>query len=508
MTNQEFIQILINKRSLTNLKPNARTQKVLLEQPIQQQLMVLTSFIEIDFSLLERLYLILNNTTTQPKCLFCGANVGFHKTTDRRGQIKTYCNSKCSNRCAIRKQKAETTSIEKYGVSHAPSAPEVRERIESTLLERYGVASPTKATTISEKIKATNRRKYGCDYPLNNKDVQKRAMQSNLDNHSNVLSTQDEKCKQKARYTFNKKYGTVVPAWIGINPKSIELVTNKEWLVEQHHTFKKSFTKIADELKLAPCTVGRWSKTHGIDTRRFSGSLGESKLAEFVASLLPGEDIVNGTRAIIPPQELDIYVPSHNLAIEFNGAFRHSEASGKDKEYHLSKTFACLQQNITLFHFFDFEWFNKPDIVKSYIRRYLGLSDVCSLDDDVKIKQHDSNTAEQFCLNNSLEQIPFDVCYGIEKQEEIYAMLYVRNNNLKYVQKNNVIVNGGFELLFNTIQQQASHKTWLYNTNLRFFDLPFQQDFVPLAFKEPQVYVFSKYTCWDCGYITWQHRND
>ncbi|WP_244278072.1 hypothetical protein [Gordonia westfalica] len=35
--------------------------------------------------------------------------------------------------------------------------------------------------------------------------------------------------------------------------------------------------------------------------------------------------------------ELDIYIPSKNIAVEFNGLYWHSEDAGKDRHYHQRK---------------------------------------------------------------------------------------------------------------------------------------------------------------------------
>lgn len=52
-------------------------------------------------------------------------------------------------------------------------------------------------------------------------------------------------------------------------------------------------------------------------------------------------------KTIIKPLELDFYIPSENIAIEFNGIYWHSEITGqKNKNYHLNKTELCEKQGI------------------------------------------------------------------------------------------------------------------------------------------------------------------
>jgi len=69
-------------------------------------------------------------------------------------------------------------------------------------------------------------------------------------------------------------------------------------------------------------------------------------------------EFIENTRQIISPLELDFHIPEHNLAVEVNGLYWHSEARGKDENYHLNKTQLCLKQNIRLIHIFEDEFIN------------------------------------------------------------------------------------------------------------------------------------------------------
>ena len=70
--------------------------------------------------------------------------------------------------------------------------------------------------------------------------------------------------------------------------------------------------------------------------------------------------------------ECDILVPSCKLAIEFNGLYWHSEAQGKDKNYHLHKTELAESKGYHLIHIFEDEWMEHKDIVLNKIRHFLG----------------------------------------------------------------------------------------------------------------------------------------
>lgn len=104
----------------------------------------------------------------------------------------------------------------------------------------------------------------------------------------------------------------------------------------------------------------------------YSISNKEKELCEFIEHL--GFEIIKNSRIVIPPKELDIYIPSKNIAIEFNGNYWHTELNNKDKNYHNNKTIECGKKNIQLIHIWEYEWDNHKDIVLSRIKSKLNLN--------------------------------------------------------------------------------------------------------------------------------------
>lgn len=101
-------------------------------------------------------------------------------------------------------------------------------------------------------------------------------------------------------------------------------------------------------------------------------SKAELEIAEFIKS--KGFEVIQNTHSIIPPKELDIFIPELNMAIEFDGIYWHSELSNKPKSYHLDKTKECNKKGIRLIHIFEHEWIHKKDLVLSRISNILGQS--------------------------------------------------------------------------------------------------------------------------------------
>jgi hypothetical protein len=99
-------------------------------------------------------------------------------------------------------------------------------------------------------------------------------------------------------------------------------------------------------------------------------SIQEKEVLSFIQSILPTDiEIHENTRKIIPPQELDIYIPQLNLAIEYNGDYWHSEERiGKD--YHENKTLKCKELGIELIHISESSWVNNNEETKQYISTF------------------------------------------------------------------------------------------------------------------------------------------
>lgn len=95
----------------------------------------------------------------------------------------------------------------------------------------------------------------------------------------------------------------------------------------------------------------------------------EVDLKNYLLSLWISEtNILINTRQIIAPLELDLYISSHNLAIEYNWLMFHSfwkskysmfnnfKLESENKNYHLNKTELCEEQWINLLHINENEW--------------------------------------------------------------------------------------------------------------------------------------------------------
>lgn len=166
--------------------------------------------------------------------------------------------------------------------------------------------------------------------------------------------------------------------------------------------------------------------------------------------------------------EADIYVPSKQIAIEFDGLYHHSELSGTPKNYHRDKTDFFKEQGIQLIHVFENEWFLKQDIVKSILLNKLGLStnklyarrcEICHLDfkeaSDFLNKHHLQGNGQSSIRLGLRSKNTNDLMAIITFSKPRFDKKY-KWEMVRFCSKINTVVIGGFSKLFNYFIQNYS----------------------------------------------------
>jgi hypothetical protein len=190
----------------------------------------------------------------------------------------------------------------------------------------------------------------------------------------------------------------------------------------------------------------------------------EEQIYSFIKEIYSG-DIITNSRSIIPPLELDIYIPEKNIAFECDGLYWHSEGNGKDKNYHLNKTKECEKKGIQLIHIFENEWFNKQNIVKSIVKSKLGLNKRIGANKTKCYFIH-SKEAKKFIQENHIQGKDNSKIYlGLEYQNELVAIMsfgkprYNKHYDwelVRFVSKEGINVVGGAGKLLNGFKKQYS----------------------------------------------------
>lgn len=149
---------------------------------------------------------------------------------------------------------------------------------------------------------------------------------------------------------------------------SVDPELSREWHSDNDKS-AEDVTRMSHYMAKWRCTNGHewhaavYNRSQGQGCPRCSTS-GTSKkeiaLADYVETLVP---IVRNARSVIPPQELDIYIPSKNIAVEFNGLYWHTEDK-VGQEYHYKKWLACHTAGVQLITIWEDQWDNNQDVVK------------------------------------------------------------------------------------------------------------------------------------------------
>ncbi len=147
----------------------------------------------------------------------------------------------------------------------------------------------------------------------------------------------------------------------------------------------------------------------------------QSELKELIQSF--NMEVLYNDRKILNGKELDIYIPSKGVAIEFNGLYWHSELY-KDPMYHLNKTKLCNKNGVRLIHIFEDEWIFKKDIVVSRIKAILGLTENKIYGRKTVIKEVSANECKTFLEQNHIQgNINSKIRLGLYYNNELVSLM-------------------------------------------------------------------------------------
>ncbi len=102
----------------------------------------------------------------------------------------------------------------------------------------------------------------------------------------------------------------------------------------------------------------------------------ENEIYDFLTWHLGEDDVVKRDREILDGREIDIYIKSLRIGIEYDGLKWHSEEFGKDSAYHLEKTEDALKKGVRIIHIFEDEFNKDKDLVFNKILHIIGKDGV------------------------------------------------------------------------------------------------------------------------------------
>jgi GNAT superfamily N-acetyltransferase len=195
-------------------------------------------------------------------------------------------------------------------------------------------------------------------------------------------------------------------------------------------------------------------------------SRAEKEIFDFVKSFY--SDAVGNSHEIIEPYELDIFIPSLNLAIEYCGLYWHSEEY-REKNYHLKKMRLCNEKGIRLITIFEDEWLERQDQVKNFLLSAINKNELKVMGRKTEVRVVPKPEAVAFLDDTHIQGSPlFEVAFGLYHNNELvgittgnkhhrqgHGSLFVLN---RLAFKSNISVSGGSSKLLKALLGYAKEK--------------------------------------------------
>ena len=251
------------------------------------------------------------------------------------------------------------------------------------------------------------------------------------------------------------------------------LMTNKENRITTSDVYKNARTKMVFHCEECGAT---WNSTPNNILYRDRGcpecarhvSNKEKEVRDFIESL--GFTPEYNVRDVIPPKELDIYVPEKRVAIEFNENYWHGD-NQKPKDYHYKKSQECEEKGIRLIHIFEYEWDNERQrpILENIIKHALGITEGVIYARKCKIEERESASMREFFDKNNIQGFRGGqkaVCLVYEGE---VVMSYIVGKCFFHKSPSYEIIRGATKLGYTVVG--GASKLWKYIIN-KWNDLP------------------------------------
>ena len=244
----------------------------------------------------------------------------------------------------------------------------MKDAARKTCMERYGTHNGGWTFASIEKIKKSNIKRHGVEFPMQNPNIREKAANTFVEKYG---VTTPFKLKRVGRINAVRSKTKSYNDFIKNSELDEPLFSLEEYIGRSDKNQKLEFKckKCGNIFEVthhnghhSRCPVC-WPAFHGVSNE-------EKEIIEFIKRNT-GLEVKENARDIIPPYEVDIYIPGLNLAIEFDGLYWHSTEQ-KDKKYHLNKTELCESKGIRLIHIFENEWLCKRKITESRLLNALG----------------------------------------------------------------------------------------------------------------------------------------
>jgi len=346
-----------------------------------------------------------------------------------------------------RKLAAEKTNMERYGVKNPFQMSDHLQKTNATIRERYGVDSLWEIPGHADRISETSMKNYGVLHPKKSKIVNDKAKATNLEKYGTVCALYGEEAAAKTKATMLERYGvknyfdshehqeqirqhreeTLGYRYIGqrfLSPETLAILQDKEKFAEI--VKDRSYEYVATVLNTSAFTISNYAKQYDlVETMKLGhGSAMQEEIFEWIQSI--GLSAIKNTRKVIPPKEIDIYLPDFKFGIEYNGSYHHSELNGrKPPSYHRDKFVDCENAGIELIQICSTVYLKKKNAVRSLILDRLGMSECSIMATDCRTAEVCFDDAFAFCKEHAIKNLKenVDIMIGLYHADELVQLM-------------------------------------------------------------------------------------
>ena len=317
----------------------------------------------------------------------------------------------------------------------------IKEHKRNAMISKYGSASVFGTTDVKQKIKETNLERYGTEYGFQSDIVKQKIKETKFINATskNIF----------ANFNLLIQYGS---------PNDIRTYFRM-------HFEGKTIYEVAEVVNLSHSRIGEIVKKYNLQeilNIRAGYSQKETILYNLIRKLVRNKRILRNVK-ILNSFEVDIYIPSIKIGIEFNGNYWHS-TDIKAIDYHQKKSLLAEQKGIMLIHVYEYELDNNIEQLTSYFKNLFSIkkrisAHNCNIDE---LQQSDVlKLCSQWDIENNNN---FNKCYCLKYNDDILQMMLFNNTvMIGTYTKSGYIVLGGISKLVKSYSTRTGN-TEIYST--------------------------------------------
>ena len=327
------------------------------------------------------------------------------------------------------RDKAKATSVSRYGVEYSLQNADILKKAQATNLKRYGYKTPAKNSAVQKKMEDTNIARYGAKNAFSSKDIQLKIQNTNKIKYGTQYASQSKQVKDKIRESSLAKYG--VPCVLQA-PEVIEKImatNNKKYNVDsprQRHILhydewvhRDRFKLVMQKLMSTRKLVEYFGVTNSKVLLKIHNYNLDDIFSEFeypytnkyeteIGNILDGLGIEYSTnnRYELSGKEIDFYIKSLKVGIEFNGDYWHQSSvptrtgNIKSKLYHYNKSVLALERGIRIYHIFEYEWLSNKEAIINQLKNLLHVEKTRIFARKTIVREISSSIKNDFLIKN------------------------------------------------------------------------------------------------------------